>query len=134
LSVVDPKEPDMACCPVCKGEMRLGISCVTDPFVINGRVYDPIPWGHERRTGRRVANFACRDCGVPPGAVHHHGCDQEECPVCHGQAISCSCDERGEFDHTGPRRRSRCAVRGVRPHARPRITRPADGSPPGGVA
>lgn len=34
----------------------------------------------------------CPDCGVTPGAIHHLFCDQEECPDCGGQAISCGAD------------------------------------------
>ena len=33
----------------------------------------------------------CGDCRVPEGALHHFGCDQERCPVCSGQLISCDC-------------------------------------------
>lgn len=33
----------------------------------------------------------CPDCGVAEGGMHHPGCDQEVCPQCLGQLISCSC-------------------------------------------
>jgi hypothetical protein len=36
----------------------------------------------------------CRDCMASDGNFHHPGCDQEECPKCRGQLISCGC-----FDH-----------------------------------
>lgn len=35
----------------------------------------------------------CHDCGVQTGHLHHPGCDDEECPRCHGQSISCSCQD-----------------------------------------
>lgn len=34
----------------------------------------------------------CHDCRVLLGQLHHPGCDGEECPRCHGQSISCSCE------------------------------------------
>lgn len=35
----------------------------------------------------------CRDCGVAKGNYHHDTCDQEECPVCARQLLSCECEE-----------------------------------------
>jgi hypothetical protein len=33
----------------------------------------------------------CHDCNVEPGGFHHPGCDNEDCPKCSGQLISCGC-------------------------------------------
>ncbi len=33
----------------------------------------------------------CHDCFAVKGEYHVPGCDVEECPVCHGQALSCQC-------------------------------------------
>jgi hypothetical protein len=35
--------------------------------------------------------FRCPDCNVVPGGKHHSNCDQEHCPKCRGQLISCDC-------------------------------------------
>jgi hypothetical protein len=56
-----------------------------------------IAYGLELRygAGTRVRD-TCADCGVPIGEYHLEFCDQEECPVCHGQLLSCDCaDEEG---------------------------------------
>ena len=33
----------------------------------------------------------CGDCGCHEGQLHEYGCDQERCPHCGGQLISCEC-------------------------------------------
>src|SRR5690349_7053070 len=33
----------------------------------------------------------CHDCHVKDGGNHHPGCDDDQCPRCHGQLISCGC-------------------------------------------
>jgi hypothetical protein len=104
----------VAACPYCHREMLCAVSCNTDPFVIAGKLYEPVPWGEERRFGRRAGPFGCRDCATPPGGIHHHGCDVEECPACHGQAISCGCDDRGEWDHLPHHSQARCTARSRR--------------------
>ena len=57
----------MAICSHCGGEMTEGISCLTDPVVIEGRAYAPIPWGQELRPRHRYEPEECRDCGTPLG-------------------------------------------------------------------
>ncbi len=37
------------------------------------------------------ADATCHDCGVRLGGFHHPGCDNEECPKCHRQLLSCGC-------------------------------------------
>ncbi len=50
-------DPPMAACPLCKREMLAKVSCDTDPFIIDAKVYEPLPWGRERRIGRAPTNF-----------------------------------------------------------------------------
>lgn len=73
----------MAVCGTCHREMTLGVPCSDPEYLIDGEVYARIPNGGDR----------CHDCAAPPGALHHPGCDDERCPVCKGQAISCGCGE-----------------------------------------
>jgi hypothetical protein len=56
-----------------------------------GRVwYLRIRYGDERL---RWPAGPCHDCAVRRGEYHVPGCDVEECPRCHGQAIACACVE-----------------------------------------
>ncbi|MHB9150016.1 MAG: toll/interleukin-1 receptor domain-containing protein [Thermoleophilia bacterium] len=41
----------------------------------------------------RADEFPCHDCAAIKGEYHVPGCDVEECPVCHGQALGCECIE-----------------------------------------
>ena len=41
--------------------------------------------------------YRCPDCNIVPGGKHHANCDQEICPKCGGQILSCDCfDTPGE--------------------------------------
>ena len=33
----------------------------------------------------------CFDCNTKEGHTHHRGCDEERCPKCGGQLITCDC-------------------------------------------
>jgi hypothetical protein len=77
----------MGRCEFCQAEMLTATSCTTSTA---GRR----PYGSERgRTELGIPFQArCPDCGVCLGGFHHRNCDQEQCPDCDGQAISCPCD------------------------------------------
>jgi len=34
----------------------------------------------------------CRGCNVMYGAIHHINCDDEKCPKCGGQILTCNCN------------------------------------------
>ena len=98
----------MALCAHCGGEVNDGISCLTDPVVIDGRAYQRVRWGQEPRPRHRYEPDDCRDCGTPLGGARHPGCVIERCPACHGQAIGCGCAAEPDADHAvSPSRRCR---------------------------
>lgn len=49
-----------------------------------------IPYGREL-SNRHASAAPCHDCLAVDGEYHDPGCDMEECPLCHGRAISCGC-------------------------------------------
>lgn len=86
----------MAVCVDCDQEMTTAATCTAEVLVIAGARY-------RRRRYRAPScapDHACHDCGVAAGGVHHLGCDDERCPVCHWQLLSCGCgyDPDGELD------------------------------------
>ncbi len=104
----------MAKCKVCQKEMRVGVSCIPTKlefakrFTTPGKthlsdrkhavVFERVLNGSERRYGAVDKALGidghkvpCHDCNAPVGGFHHPGCDVEECPRCHLQAIGCGC-------------------------------------------
>lgn len=80
-------------CPRCKKPATpAGGTCRGNTRI----TWAPHQWLLDNEPGMREAweskPWNCGDCGVTPGAIHHLYCDQEECPECGGQAISCGAD------------------------------------------
>lgn len=83
----------MAKCAYCNKEMRRANGCKKFLLISKGippRKYDPIPFGAD---GYGEPGERCSDCGALYGHYHHPGCDNERCPVCGGQLITCGCIE-----------------------------------------
>lgn len=76
----------MAICEVCDQEMLTADSCLNDQTRI---VYGQETVWAEYKVKHLPAR--CHDCNVKLGAIHHNGCDVEECSQCHNQLISCKC-------------------------------------------
>jgi len=88
----------MAVCQYCNQEMLSGVSCSVKALHRQGVAYTLPRYGEEIGWGRPTGR--CHDCGAPPGAYHHLGCDVAECPYCRRQLITCGCrfDEDGEVE------------------------------------
>jgi hypothetical protein len=59
-------------------------------YSIGGTEFQRIRYGEEQDDWGADQD-ACHDCRAVKGQFHVVGCDGEECPVCHGQALSCDC-------------------------------------------
>ena len=70
-----------------------GAACTVEVAVV-----EDVPYLRRPYEGRRD----CHDCATPTGALHHPGCDMEDCPRCLGQAISCGCRWSGDPEREGP--------------------------------
>jgi len=54
-------------------------------------------------TSRLIAKtLKCHDCGAREGEFHQPGCDDERCPFCGGQLISCECSYKKLGIDTSP--------------------------------
>jgi hypothetical protein len=51
----------------------------------------------EEKDGRIREHDRCGDCDVARGQFHVIGCDQEQCPACKGQFISCDCSQHASY-------------------------------------
>jgi hypothetical protein len=83
----------MGICTKCHREMSDASVTTCDANVSieypDGTVLLPVPY--DPRKNHFPQWFRCPDCNVAPGGRHHSNCDQEYCPRCGGQLISCAC-------------------------------------------
>lgn len=80
------KEMSDASVTTCEGE---GVIRYPDGQTLKKIPYNP-------KALHLPAWFRCPDCNIAPGGNHHFNCDQEECPKCGGQLISCDCFGDGD--------------------------------------
>lgn len=59
-------------------------------YSIGGEALPRVPYGNESDDWN-ADRVPCHDCSATKGELHVMGCDVEECPACHGQALSCDC-------------------------------------------
>lgn len=84
----------MAMCEYCNQEMLTANGCFGAPVEYeDGTEVKPIRYGDGAWAAslNKEAQPRCHDCNAKWGEYHHPGCDMEECPICHGQLISCNC-------------------------------------------
>ena len=74
-------------CMRCRRDTERASGCVPISYLDGSGVrFDAIP---VRVVG--IMAPACTGCGAVRGEPHHQHCDQEECPRCGGQLVSCAC-------------------------------------------
>ena len=83
----------MGICRKCRKEMSdASLTTCEENTAIeypDGQVLKTVPY--DPKILRLPQWFRCPDCNVVPGGKHHSNCDQEYCPKCGGQLISCNC-------------------------------------------
>lgn len=78
-------------CYFCSSNTADVMTCEPEKVLIGESTYSQIVCGQE--TFIPKINRLCSDCEVSIGKFHHPGCENEECPKCHKQIISCGCLE-----------------------------------------
>ena len=76
-------------CEICGKDLTTSEGCSDCKLYIDGKIYKRIPVHAHLKNGR------CVDCNAKYGMNHHWGCDQEICPACGRQLLSCSCEDIG---------------------------------------
>lgn len=76
-------------CKLCGGRMGTTVGCRTRTISYKGKSYRRIKVGDPGDFYEGMDSAVCHDCGAHFGRWHHYGCDNERCPICGEQYISC---------------------------------------------
>lgn len=89
------KKHNLPKCEICKKQMLIADGCSIDTIIIDGKEINRIKVGdkYDVAEGINDEEFRCHDCGAKNGHYHHWGCDEERCPSCKKQLISCECKD-----------------------------------------
>ena len=83
--------PALVTCDYCGKTMTTDHTGCTYPYLIAVEPATKKVEVFKRKVDSFVPDKDCFDCGAGPGTLHHFGCDEERCPKCGGQLISCDC-------------------------------------------
>ena len=85
---------ELESCEDCGKRVGRANSCTLDGIILDGKQYvrDKTHYFDEER--QPDSKERCHGCGIllRPGNVHHFGCDDERCPKCGEQLITCDCE------------------------------------------
>jgi len=80
-------------CETCMQYTQRADGCIPSILMHGGKPHNRIKVGGDGDFNSGMGkNVRCTDCGAMMGHYHHEECDQERCPVCTGQLITCECD------------------------------------------
>lgn len=111
----------MVKCDVCGKSFSSGKGCDASHFRFNPRkiILDPeilrmktlmierikVGAENDRCTAAKYKSIGinnCRCCSAPIGTFHHEGCDNERCPRCGDQFITCKCTDDYMVEYISP--------------------------------
>lgn len=85
--------------------MKIADGCTYESVHIHGQDYERVKVGAQGDFLEGAEPWArCEDCNALVGHYHHTGCDNERCPVCGRQLITCEilgCDDLPDCDCFG---------------------------------